>query len=308
MEEDVVIIGGGAAGLSAALWCVELGLKPLLLEQNAEPGGQLMWIHNPIKNHLGGVTANGGKTMRDIILAQVAGKFDIRKDVAVTAVDLNSKQIGLGDGKSLAARAIVIATGVRRRTLDVPGENEFAGKGIMVSGSRDRETITGKDVCIIGGGDAAFENALILAEFAKSVTLVHRGGEFRARAEFTNKVKDDRKITTLSDTVITRIDGKESVESVELLNNKTNEAFTVPAQAVLVRIGILPNTELFRDQIKLDRKGFIEVSNRCETAIEGVYAAGDVAAPFSKSISTAVGMGATAARAIFARLMSARGE
>ncbi len=300
MDKQVIIVGSGAAGLAAGYWCAELGLPALLLERSDEPGGQLLWTFNPIGNYLGAGVLSG-RELRDLMAAQVGAagsSLQIRTGTDVRRVDLSEKSIELADGAVLFADALIIATGIRRRKLNVKGEADFAGKGMLVSGAREKETVRDQDICIIGGGDAAFENALMLAETAQSVTLVHRGEHFRAREEFTAKVKNDPRIKILTGTVVTEIEGKENVEAVRLWDKSAEQTFTIPAQAVLIRIGVEPNTELFQGQIELDEKGFIAVNNRCETSVENVYAVGDAASPHSMTINTAAGMGATAANVI----------
>jgi thioredoxin reductase (NADPH) len=302
MNYDVIIIGGGAAGLSAALWCDDLGLSALLLESNAELGGQLLWTHNAIKNHLG-VEARNGREMRDRFLEQIANrKFDIRLKSEISRINFEKGEIFLNADERFSAKFIIIATGVRRRKLNIEGEEKFIGKGIIESGKRDAHLIKNKEVCVVGGGDAAFENALILAETAAKVTLVHRGRDFRARAEFVEKVFNNKKVEILTETVPQKILGAEHVEAVELKDLNTNEIFTVKVQAIVFRIGIEPNTELVRGNLTLDEKGFIEINQYCETDWKGIFAVGDVANPISPTVSSAVGMGATAVKTIYAKL------
>lgn len=298
MDKQVIIIGGGVAGLSAGYWCAELGVRALVLEKGKEIGGQLLWTYNPIHNHLGVMAANG-REFCELVAKQVeSSAMEVRLGVEIGVIDLKNKSIELSDGTSVSAHAIVIASGVRRRKLDVPGEEEFAGKGILSSGAKEKEAVNGLDVCIAGGGDAAFENALILAEFARSVTLVHRSANFRARQEFTEKVFAHPKIKIVTGVVVSAIMGNERVEAVEIVNREDGSKSELSVQAVLIRIGIVPNTEAFKGQIALDDKSFIIVNEKCETSVDGVYAVGDVANPHSKNISTAAGMGATAANVI----------
>jgi thioredoxin reductase (NADPH) len=158
---DVLIIGAGAAGLSAARWCDELGLDTLLLEANEEVGGQLAWIHNRIDNYLG-VHAENGQQLRELFTREIEDcDFDLWTGVQIESVDLKAKRIRLQSGEELQSIAIVIATGLRRRRLGIPGEEEFAGRGIIESGKRDRDQLIGRDVCVIGGGDAAAECAAV---------------------------------------------------------------------------------------------------------------------------------------------------
>ena len=299
MNFDVIIIGGGAAGISAALWCEELGLNALLLESNIELGGQLLWVYNEIKNHLGIEAKNGGE-MRDIFVKQAEKyNFTVRLETKVIEVDLERKSVTIQTGETIFARALIISTGIKRQKLNITGEEKFQNKGIIQSGKRDRNFVEDKTAAIIGGGDAAFENALILAETAAKVFLVHRGKDFRARKEFVEKVSEHPKVKILIETIVTEFIGSEQIEAVELKNLKTNETKILAIQVILIRIGVSPETEIFRGKIELDEQGYIKIDSRCETNVKGVFAVGDAANPVAPTISSAVGMGATAAKAIF---------
>jgi thioredoxin reductase (NADPH) len=302
MNFDVIIIGGGAAGISAALWCDELGLNALLLESKTELGGQLLWVYNEIKNHLG-IEAKNGREMRDIFVKQAEKyNFSIRLETKVKEVDLEKKSVTLETGETLSARAVIVATGIKRRRLNIEGEEKFQDKGIIRSGKRDEVFVKGKTVAVIGGGDAAFENALILAESAAKVFLIHRGKGFRARKEFVEKVSEHPKVEILTETVVCKFVGTEQIEAVEIKNLKTKEAKILVTQLILIRIGVAPETEIFREKIELDEQGYIKIDSRCETSVKGIFAVGDAANPVAPTLSSAVGMGATAAKAIFAEL------
>ena len=180
-EPDVIVVGAGPAGLSAAMWCAELGMSAAVFEKEAEAGGQLLRIFNPVTNYIG-ITAAGGRELRDIFVGTYSAKGPQPEFSAeISEIDTEARSVTAGNGRQMSARALVIATGVRRRRLSVPGEALLTGKGVFVSGSRDRESARGKTVVIVGGGDAALENALILAEFAKKVYVVHRRAEITAR-------------------------------------------------------------------------------------------------------------------------------
>ncbi len=301
---DVIIIGGGAAGISSALWCDELGLKTLLLEENNELGGQLLRTFNPIENHLGAQTENG-RELRDIFVRQIENRnFLMKLSSVVSEVDLDNKIILLCNGEKLSAKSIIIATGVRRRKLNVEGEKEFQNKGIIESGKRDQNKIKDKNAAIIGGGDAAFENALILAETASKVTLVHRGKDFRARSEFVEQAESNPKIEICTNSVVKKITGNEQVEAMEIFNSQLNETRLLPVEAILIRIGVEPNTEIFRGQIGLDKSGYIKINQNCETSLQNIFAVGDVSNPLSPTVSSAVGTGATAAKVVATLLNS----
>ena len=303
---DVIIIGAGPAGLSTAFWCDELGLDTLVLEQAEQIGGQLHRVHNPIENYLGVKTRNGEEFL-DLFAKDVdAAEFDLWTQVAITAVDLKAKRISLASGETLQSIAIVIASGVSPRKLGVPGEKEFVGKGIIESGTRDRQLFAGHDVCVVGGGDAAVENALLLAEVCPTVTLVHRGKKLRARREFTERLRSVHCITVFTESVLTRIIGDESVQGVEIRRKAGIKPFQLAVRGVLIRIGVEPNTQLFKEQLETDEKGFVKVSSTQETSVPMVFAVGDVSNPLAPTISSATGAGATAAKVIAARLNAGR--
>jgi len=298
---DVLIIGAGPAGLSAARWCDELGLDTLVLEAAEKVGGQLLSVRNPIENYLG-VRAANGRELRDRFVEQTKDcDFDLWTNVEIASVDLKAKRVLLRSGEELQSIAIIIATGLRRRKLGIPGEDEFIGRG-MIESSGDRSAFAGRDVCVIGGGDAAAENALLFAEVCPTVTLVHRGKKLRARREFTEALHTNHCITVFPESVVHRIIGTDRVEAVEIERAGAIKPFQMAVQGVIVRVGFEPNTELFRNQLEMDSRAYVITSSRQETSVENVFAVGDVANPLAPTISGAVGAGATAARVIASRL------
>jgi thioredoxin reductase (NADPH) len=303
---DVIIIGAGPAGLSAAFWCDELGLDTLVLEQAQEIGGQLHRVYNPINNYLG-LKARNGKELLEHFSADVADAgFDLWTQTEIESIDLRAKRVSLRSGEQLQSIALVLATGVRPRTLNVPGEKEFAGKGMIESATRDRELFAGEDVCVIGGGDAAVENALLLAEVCPTVTLVHRRRKLRARREFVERLQPNHAVTVFTESVVTRIMGADRVEAVEILRKDGLKPFQLAVRGVLIRIGVEPNTDLVREQLELDQHGYVTVNSEQETNVPMVFAAGDVSNPMAPTISGATGAGATAAKVIAARLNAQR--
>lgn len=304
---DVIIIGAGPAGLSAALWCDELGLDTLVIEREAEVGGQLLRVYNPVENYLG-ARAGSGRELRDLFAAQVEDKdFDLWTGAEIDGVDLKARRVNLRSGEELRAVALVVATGVRRRRLGVPGEAEFAGRGVLESGRLERETLAGEDVLVVGGGDAAAENALLLAEVCATVTLVHRGRSLSARPEFAERLRGEHRVTVFNETTLERILGGERVESVEIMRAGALKPMRVAVRGVVVRVGVEPNTELFTGQLHTDERGYVVVTGEQETSAEMVFAVGDVSNPLAPTISGACGAGATAAKVIASRL-SASGK
>lgn len=295
---DVIVIGGGPAGISAAFWCAELGLKAAILEREPELGGQLLWTFGEVRNYLGVEAANGQDLNRRFL--EHLDKREVMRSTGsdIAMVDLKDRTVILTNADRFSAANMVLATGVRRRSLSVPGEREFAGRGILRSGVDSLAQVAGKRVVIVGGGDAALENAVILSESARNVTVVHRRDKFSAREDFVSAARDAANVAFVFDSTVEAIVGNEGVEAVEIRDVHSGERSRVEADAVLIRIGVEPNSELFRDQIELDEQGYIVVGSDCGTSLDGVFAVGDVANPASPTIATAVGMGATAAKAI----------
>jgi len=299
---DVLIIGAGPAGLSAALWCDELGLDTIVLEQNEQVGGQLLTIYGPIEDYPG-VRAKNGREFLERFSERVSeADFDLWTNVEIESVDLKAKRVALRSGEELQSISIIIATGVRRRQLGIAGEREFVGHGIIESANKDRNEFAGKDVCVIGGGDAAAENALLLADVCPTVTLVHRRKTLRARPTFVQKLPGQHCITVFPESVVTRILGSDKVEAVEILRKDALKPFQMAVQGVMIRIGVEPNTDLFRQQLQLDDEGYAIVTSQHETNVANVFAIGDVSNPLAPTISGATGAGATAAKVIATRL------
>jgi thioredoxin reductase (NADPH) len=301
---DVIIIGAGPAGLSAAFWSDELGLDALLLEQNESIGGQLNKIFGKVENYPGLRARDGQDLLEQITKGIDDASFDLWTGAEIDSFNPEARKIHLKSGESLQAITILITTGVRRRSLGIEGEQEFLGRGVMESGVYELERYRGKDVCIVGGGDAAIENALILSEVCATVTVVNRGVRLRARREFSERIATSHNITLFNESKLTRIIGQDSVEAIEISRRESIKPFQMAVSGVLIRVGVEPNTELFRDRIALNSEGYIRVSQEQETSVENVFAAGDVCNPLAPTIITAMGEGAKAAKVIAHRLNS----
>jgi thioredoxin reductase (NADPH) len=301
LEFDIIIIGGGPAALAASVWSADLGLSSIMLERAPELGGQMLKIYNRIANYLGAGAANGRELFGRFLDTGEQMGVRYRSNSEVVAIDTKALTITLGGGETLRGEVLVIATGVSRRKLHVEGEDEFENKGILRSGQRDRELVKNKRLLIVGGGDAAFENAQLLSPTAAETYLVHRRSEFSARPAFVESAKRSP-VNVLTNTVVTRINGSESVQSVDLLNLRDRSVRVLEIDNILIRIGVEANSKLVAGQIELDPHGYIVVDRECRTSVAGVYAVGDVANPVSPTISTAVGMGATAVKAAFREL------
>jgi thioredoxin reductase (NADPH) len=297
MNYDVIIIGGGPAGMSALIWCHSLDLKAVLLEQAPELGGQMLQMFHRITDYPG-LMAEDGRELRDHFLAQLNElKLDYRSGCRIEEIDLRERRL-LCDGAIIQGGAIIIATGARKRRLGIPGEERFAAHGVSYSATRDHSLYAGKKVSVIGGGDSAVENSLILARICPHVTLIHRSDRFRARPQWLAEAQENARISIITHALPKAIEGDQKVERLIIADVLSGERKTVETEGVFVRIGIAPNNEPFRDQIELDEDGYIKVDRRQRTSLEMVYAAGDVCRPVCLSVATAVGQGAIAAKAI----------
>ena len=298
---DVVVIGGGPAGISAAAWCVDLELSAVLIEEGETTGGQLLSINNPIVNYAGLEAADGREFAA--FLHKWLEQFAFRRMLGtrVELIEAEPLLVRTEAGEEFRPSAVILATGVSRRKLGLPGEDELVGKGILRSGAGEREEAKGKHVIIIGGGDAAIENALILSEHAKRVTVVHRSRDFRARPEFLERAKTAGNVEFITERYVTSIRGEDRFEGVDVVG-PDGASVSIEADLLLIRIGFRPNSELLRGLTELDVSGYVKVDANSATSVPMIYACGDVANPISPTISTAAGMGATAAKAIAARL------
>lgn len=293
---DVIIIGGGPAGMSAAIRCAELGIDAILFEQGAELGGQLLWTYNAIDDYPP-FKAKNGRGLRDHFLRRVenvGAKYLTNSPVA--HADLKKKTVTLAGGESYSARAIILATGVRRRQLNVPGEKELRGRGILESGIKDKEKVRAKTVVIVGGGDAAIENACILSEVAKRVIVVHRRDRFTAQPKFVERIGGLPNIRVVFDSRLTAILGDAKVTAVEIQNTLSGSSLVIDTDAVLIRVGVEPNTEVFVGQIDLDHVGFVVAADSIQTNVSDIYAAGDLANPNDLTIRAAAKNGAESAK------------
>jgi thioredoxin reductase (NADPH) len=298
---EALIVGAGVAGLSAALWLRDFGVDYLVLEEALQPGGQLHDIHAPVLNYLSAFGWQGERIARAILNDARAAELRVLVGAPVTRIGVRSRLVERG-AERYHAKAILIATGLRRRKLDVPGESELTGRGVSVSANADRTSYAGRPVVVVGGGTAAVEDALLCAEVGSPVTLLHRSTRFRARRDFLARALKNPAIRIVRDARISRIVGRDRVEGVEYRTASSSKARVVRADAVFVRVGWEPRTRLLRGQLRLDRAGYIRAGLAGITSVPGIYAAGDVCSPEWPSIANAAGQGATAAWEITRRL------
>lgn len=292
---DVIIIGSGPAGLTAAIYTTRANLKTLVIA-GSKWGGQLM-LTTEVENYPGFPEGILGPELMQKMRKQ-AEKFGGE----IVDADFVSGDFTRGGGpfviktsdKEYTGKAVILATGADTKWLGVPGEEERIGHGVSSCAPCDAFFFKNKSVIVVGGGDSAMEEALVLTKFATEVTIVHRSETLRASEIMQKRARENPKIKFLFNSEVKEILGEGKVEKVRLINNKTNKESEMPIDGIFVAIGHIPNTKVFSG-IDLDKKGFIKVYDRTRTNVEGVFTAGDVHDWHFKQAVTAAGFGCMAA-------------
>ena len=294
VDYDLVIIGGGPAGLTAGLYAARARLNVVLLEK-AALGGQVI-VSDWVENYPGFPEGlNGFELMQR--MADQAKRFGLTIETnEVVSLDLAEpiKKIHLND-KTVTAHTIILATGASPKKLGIPGEDMFSGKGVSFCATCDGPFFKDRVVAAVGGGDTAVKESLFLTKFAKKVYLIHRRDELRATKILQERALENDKIELIWDSVVTSINGGlTDVESLTVKNVKTQETQTLSVDGCFIWVGTDPNTKFLGDTIHVDKSGFIIVDLSMETSVPGVYAAGDIRNPLCRQIVTAVGDAAMA--------------
>lgn len=294
-SQNIVIIGSGPAGYTAAIYAARANLSPMLFE-GMQPGGQLT-LTSDIENWPGeaeGVL--GGELMEK--LKKQAARFgaEIVEDIVTEIIGTQSPFTIKTATRSITAKAVILATGASAMWLGVPGEERLQGKGVSACATCDGFFFRDKEIVVVGGGDTAMEEATFLTRFAKRVTVIHRREEFRASKIMIEKARKNEKITFFMNAVIEEIVGEHAVTGVRTRNVVTNEMQTIPCDGVFMAIGHKPNTEFVKHLITLDEKGYIVTEGKTTaTNIPGIFACGDVMDHVYRQAITAAGTGCMAA-------------
>lgn len=293
MKKDIVIIGSGPAGMSAAIYGMRAGFDTLLLDRNGIGGGQVLNTYE-VDNYPGLPGINGfdlGTKMQEH--AQKLG-LEIEAAEVIQIEDCKThKLIKTTDG-TIETKAIVVATGAEHAKLNVKGENELSGMGVSYCATCDGAFFKNQVVAVVGGGDVAVEDAIFLARACEKVYLIHRRDELRAAKSLQNALFALENVEVVWDSVVKEIAGYENVESLIIENTKTGMTKELPVAGVFVAVGMLPNNELFKELLELDEKGYIVADETCQTSVEGIVAAGDIRTKQLRQIVTAVADGANA--------------
>ena len=294
IDYDLVIIGGGPAGLTAGLYAARARLNVILIEKIV-PGGQVV-ISDLIENYPGFPEGISGPDLVQRMTDQVK-RFDLNiENNEVIAIDLSNpvKKITLND-RTITTHTIIIATGASPKKLGVPGEDTFFGKGISSCATCDGPFFKDSVVAAVGGGDTAVQESLFLTKFVKKLYLIHRRDQLRAEAILQERALASDKIEFIWNSVLTGINGLSHVENISVQNVKTGDITELSVDGCFIWVGILPNTQFLKDAVKLDEQGFIIADLNMETSVPGVFAAGDVRNTTLRQIATAVGDAAIAA-------------
>jgi thioredoxin reductase (NADPH) len=293
---NVVIIGSGCAGHTAALYTARANLKPLVLEGH-EPGGQLS-LTTLVENFPGFPEGIQGPELIENMRKQ-AGRFGAQHQHGhVASVDLSKRPFTVNVGKeTIQARTLIIASGASARWLGLPSEQALIGHGVSSCATCDGFFFSGKEIAVIGGGDSAMEEALFLTRFATKVTLIHRRDQFRASKIMLDRAQQNQKIQFLTDTVVEDVydPSKKEVTALKLRNLKTDKVHDFATSAMFLGIGHIPNAKMFEGQLDTDPDGYLVTSNYVFTRVPGVYACGDVQDRRYRQAITAAGTGCMAA-------------
>lgn len=292
--EEVIILGTGPAGLSAALYAARAGLNPLILT-GTEIGGQAA-LTDRIENYPGFPDGVGGSELAELFQKN-AERFGARMEYdSATGVDVSQRPFEVKTySKEYRAKVLIITTGASPNKLNVPGEDKFRGRGVSYCATCDGWFFKDKNVVVVGGGDSALEEGIFLTRYANSVSIIHRRDQLRASAILQTRAKKNKKIKYIWNSVVTEIGGQEGVEHVNVMNLNNKKTEKIPVDGVFIFIGHTPNTEMFKNQLDMDEKGYIIVDQSNRTNIKGVFAAGEVSDPYYRQVITSAGMGAAAA-------------
>jgi thioredoxin reductase (NADPH) len=293
-EYDVVIIGGGPAGLSAGIYTARARLNSLLMERGAV-GGQIINAEM-VENYPGFPEGIGGFDLTQF-MHQQATKFGLETvNAQATGIEINGEQkVVKTTAGDFSARAVIIASGSERQKLDVPGEVEFTGKGVSYCATCDGAFFADKPVAVVGGGNAAITEALELTKFASKITVIHRRNQLRATQILQERALAEPKIEFLWDTVVEEILGEVFVNRLRVRNVKTGQESGLDVSGVFLSVGFKPNTDYLKGVLTLDATGAVVTSDKMETSVPGILAAGDIRSNSIRQVIAAAGDGAVAA-------------
>lgn len=292
---DLIIIGGGPAGLTAGLYARRALLTTLLIEKGPL-GGQVLYT-DLIENYPGFPEGISGYDLMELFKRHTEkyGLQIYQEEVKDFKDFKDYKEVILSSGETIKAKALILALGASPKKLNIPGEGEFIGKGVSYCAICDGPLYKGEDIAVVGGGNTALQEALFLTKFAHKVYLIHRRESFRATAILQERVKENPKIEILSPFVVEKIEGKDIVEDILIKNLKTGKIQELRIKGIFIFIGLSPQTDWLKGKIDLDKDGFIITDKEMKTNLPGVFACGDCISKKYRQIINACGEGAVAA-------------
>ena len=292
--ENVIILGSGPAGLTAALYAARANLNPLVIT-GQDLGGQIATTTD-VENFPGFPEGLTGPQLTELMQKQ-AEHFGARLEFdTIASVDLKQSPLKLkGSSAEYEARAVIVATGASPRKLGVPGEKELVGRGVSYCATCDGFFFRNKELIVIGGGDSALQEGLFLTKFASKVQIVHRRDTLRAGPVLEERARKNDKVSFIWNSVVTEIQGDGAVKAVRLKNVQTGEETVKPVDGVFVYVGHIPNTTIFRDQLAMDEEGYLIVDGKLHTSVSGVFAAGEAHDRWFRQAIASAGYGCMAA-------------
>lgn len=302
-EYQTIIVGSGPAGMTAAIYAQRAKLSALVIEKDFVSGGQMVKT-SEVDNYPGLPGMGGyeiGETFR--AHAEKLGAIFVRENVKKIELEGYRKRVITNKGEYLA-ETVILATGARHRMLGIPGEEELQGMGVSYCATCDGAFFKDKVAVVVGGGDVAVEDTIFLSRICRQVYLVHRRSELRAEKFLQEKVRNLENVKILWDTVLEEIEGKEQVESVRLKNVHTGEIVSLCADGVFIAVGMIPNTDNFKELVEISPEGYIQAGEDCITSVPGIYAAGDIRTKKLRQIITAAADGANAVESVQRYLLS----
>lgn len=295
---DLIVIGSGPAGLSAAVYGIRAGLDLLVLEGKPMSGGQVLNTYE-VDNYLGMPGMNGfDMGMKFKEHADVMGVPCKTAEVTAVIDHGQSKTVETADGAAYEAKTLILATGAEHAMLNVPGEEEHRGKGVSYCATCDGAFFRGRDVAVVGGGDVAVEDAIYLARLCRKVYLIHRRDSLRAAKSLQNKLADCDNVEILWSRTLSAVSGSGLVDKITLRQVEDGTEEELPVEGVFIAVGMQPNTQAFRDNVPCDEQGYVLAGEDCVTKVPGIFAAGDLRTKQVRQIITAVADGACAVASV----------